>query len=386
MKPRQELLQKWEARAGRFHPRMEITSDGLMLGAGTLLAKMAQDERGRPRLGIDDEPRAMALLATAYERPVDPYVLIKMQRACELWNADERALAHIHLAYANLPHCDEERALRLFAADELIGSGVAPATLMKAQGLDPAFIKFNSDQPRVPAGSGRESGRWTSNGDASSEGDIIPVSNGPGENEKERGNKERRERGKESPQEHLDHGNIILVSNGPTENEREPDYNERRERGEESPQEDIKHNQGIPVVPGRLATPPETAPPIRAEKIPAVKPFGPLESDLPRPGYGQEVSIPGLPDTVKGVDVTKNAATMPNYKTDLSRSEFESQLSQLGWAKEPSKDGKAMIYTKDGAKYSVRDNAKSTEGPAADFFHPSRNGEDIDMKLRLRNE
>ena len=41
--------------------------------------------------------------------------------------------------------------------------------------------------------------------------------------------------GQESPQEHLDHGNIILVSNGPTENEREPDYNERRERGEESP-------------------------------------------------------------------------------------------------------------------------------------------------------
>ena len=272
-----------------------------------------------------------------------------MQRACEVWNADEKALAHIHLAHANLPHCDEDRALRLFVADALL-EVITPSTLMKAQGFDPALLKFNADQQRVPAGNGHESGRWTSNGDASSEGNIIPVSNGPGENEKER------------------------------------DYNERRERGEELPQEDIKHNQGIPVVPGRLATPPETAPPIRAEKIPAVKPFGSLELDLPQPGFGKEVSIPGLPDTVKGVDVTKNGATMPNYKTDLSRSEFELQLSQLGWAKEPSKDGKAMIYTKDGAKYSVRDDAKSTEEPSADFFHPFGNKKKIDMKLRLRND
>jgi len=88
-----------------------------------------------------------------------------MQRACELWNADEKALAHIHLAYANLPHCDEDQALRLFAADELIGSGVAAAALMKAQGFDPAFLKiFHPDELRVPAGNRRESGEWTDGG------------------------------------------------------------------------------------------------------------------------------------------------------------------------------------------------------------------------------
>jgi len=48
---------------------MEITSDGLTLGAGTVLAKMARDRRGAARLALDDEPRAMALLATAYEQP-----------------------------------------------------------------------------------------------------------------------------------------------------------------------------------------------------------------------------------------------------------------------------------------------------------------------------
>ncbi len=51
-----------------------------------MLAGMGQDERGRPRLALDDEPRVMALLATAYEGPVEPYVLTKMCRAAELWN------------------------------------------------------------------------------------------------------------------------------------------------------------------------------------------------------------------------------------------------------------------------------------------------------------
>src|ERR1700730_5646845 len=45
----QELLQKWEARARSLRPRMEIFREGLMLGAVTVLAGMARDDRGRPR-------------------------------------------------------------------------------------------------------------------------------------------------------------------------------------------------------------------------------------------------------------------------------------------------------------------------------------------------
>ena len=57
MEQTQELLQKWAARARRLHLRMEITGEGLTLGAGTILAGMAHDERGRPRLALADEPR-----------------------------------------------------------------------------------------------------------------------------------------------------------------------------------------------------------------------------------------------------------------------------------------------------------------------------------------
>ncbi|MGH6852486.1 MAG: hypothetical protein ACREDJ_04660 [Methylocella sp.] len=165
MQQRQELLQKWDERVARLHPRMEITGEVLTLGAGTVLAAMARDGRGAPRIAQDDEPRAMALLATAYERPVGAYVLGRLRRACDLWNDGEKAIAHIHLAHAGLPPCGTDQALRFFVAEELIDAGVTPETLMKAQGFDPPLdlwkAHFNPDQPRVPPGSGRESGEWT---------------------------------------------------------------------------------------------------------------------------------------------------------------------------------------------------------------------------------
>jgi hypothetical protein len=62
-----------------------------------------------------------------------------------------------HLAHASLPLCEEEQALRLLAADELIEAGVTPETLMKAQGFDPTPLallraNFNQAQPRWAAG------------------------------------------------------------------------------------------------------------------------------------------------------------------------------------------------------------------------------------------
>lgn len=188
MRTIEEIRQRWSerSRAGALHPQMEITGEGLVLGAGTILAKMGGDSKGAPALSLDDGERIMAVLATAYGRPFQVYVLAKMRRAAELWNEGDKALAHIHLASAALPSCEDmDLALRLFVADELIEAGVAPATLMKAQGFDPApldLLKFNPAQPRWPAGNGRDSGRW-SGGD----GNVTPVAF--------RGGKERRRHG-----------------------------------------------------------------------------------------------------------------------------------------------------------------------------------------------
>lgn len=170
MESGQKLLEKWDERIkDRFHPLMEVTGGGLRLGAGTLLAKMQEEE-----LALDSL-RAMALLAAAYERPATAVnAFEKLRRACELWNEGERALAQIYLVQANLPRCDEKGALRLFVVQELLEAGVMPTELVEAQGLNSALLRiFNADQPRVPAGNGRESGRWT---DGSGGGVVIPAS------------------------------------------------------------------------------------------------------------------------------------------------------------------------------------------------------------------
>lgn len=53
----------------------------MTLSAGTVLAGTAKDERGRPRFTLEDEPRALALVATANGRPLDACVVAKPTHA-----------------------------------------------------------------------------------------------------------------------------------------------------------------------------------------------------------------------------------------------------------------------------------------------------------------
>jgi hypothetical protein len=94
---------------------------------------------------------------------LNPVFFAKIGRACELWNEGEKTLAHIHLAHAGLPPCDDEHALRLFFADELLDNDAPPDLLLNALGLDPSTLAVHKypGQPRILAGHGRESGRYT---------------------------------------------------------------------------------------------------------------------------------------------------------------------------------------------------------------------------------
>ena len=61
----------------------------------------------------------------------------------------------------------EADARRLFLAEALLDAGMAPDELLKVVTTRPTggdFAKYSPDQPRVPAGNGRPSGRWTSSG------------------------------------------------------------------------------------------------------------------------------------------------------------------------------------------------------------------------------
>ncbi|MGO9132691.1 MAG: hypothetical protein ACLP8A_01405 [Methylovirgula sp.] len=152
---------------------IEINDAGLVFGAGTVLARMTQDPRDAPRLDLNtDRQRVVALLAVAYGRPVSPDVFRHIEGASEQWRRGDRALADIRLAFARLPRLDDRAdAFRLFRAEDLLERGVSPWALMLAFGFDPAvanLAKYDPNQPRVPAGNGRQSGEWGDGGGAAS--------------------------------------------------------------------------------------------------------------------------------------------------------------------------------------------------------------------------
>jgi hypothetical protein len=150
---------------------LNVTEDGLLLGAGTCLVPMIKDRFGVRGLDLDGrEEHILALLSLAYQKPVSITALKFIKRASMQWAKGEQALAHLELAYAGLPKFEsKDDAYQLFCADRLIGEGVSPHWLMRTVGLDTReldLLKYGYDpgQPRVPAGSGDESGQWTSGG------------------------------------------------------------------------------------------------------------------------------------------------------------------------------------------------------------------------------
>ena len=117
-----------------------------------------------------DQERIWTLLAVAYGRAVPIAVLGSLRRVAKHWQGGDSCLAAIHLAQTGLPGIGEDAAYRLALAAELLDAGVTPRELARELGFDPpaGLVKYDPDQPRVPAGSGRESGEWTTSGDAAS--------------------------------------------------------------------------------------------------------------------------------------------------------------------------------------------------------------------------
>ncbi|MFN9876851.1 MAG: hypothetical protein ACK557_00095, partial [Planctomycetota bacterium] len=80
-------------------------------------------------------------------------------------------------------------------------------------------------------------------------------------------------------------------------------------------------------------------------------------------------------------DVTAAGSRYANRATDVPKATFEKNLINDGWASSVSKDGKTIILEKDGARYVLRDGARSTGGPTADYYRSGSQG--IDLKIRL---
>jgi hypothetical protein len=170
------LREDWRERAPlrAFEPVMTLDKDGLVLGAGTVLAGVRAGWANQPELALDGaEERILALLSVAVGKAIDPCVLGNIRRASASWREGKTCLALIHLARIGLPSLtDEEAAYRLFAADRLLASGIEPRHLLEGCDIDIAMLDllkagFDPDQPRVPAGE-PDGGQWIPDGSGTS--------------------------------------------------------------------------------------------------------------------------------------------------------------------------------------------------------------------------
>ncbi|HEY1978672.1 MAG TPA: hypothetical protein VGH13_01185 [Xanthobacteraceae bacterium] len=158
-----QLRQEWRAREHTvpISQDLRFAPKGLVLGAGTVVVAAEALQEAQ-------QGRVLALLSAAYGRPIEPRVLGNIERAMKCWRDGDDCLAYIHLAHAGLWQLQEpyEASRRLFVADEIMKTGISPRAIFEALGFDAAYVNrveklYNSDEPRVPAGSGKTSGQWT---------------------------------------------------------------------------------------------------------------------------------------------------------------------------------------------------------------------------------
>lgn len=160
---------------------MKFTAEGLVLGAGTLLAP--RSATGRDIQIAGQETRVLTLLSAAHLRPVRSGSLNHLHRAAERWSEGQEDLAFVHLALSRVQRLEQpgSAAQRLFLADSLMQAGITPQAILRALHIDPSLLGpfdkgFDPNQPRVPAGRGRPSGQWTIGSSGATRGKVsIPV-------------------------------------------------------------------------------------------------------------------------------------------------------------------------------------------------------------------
>ena len=164
------LRKSWIARrqSRAIDSVMRFGEEGLVIGAGTVLAKSIASSR---HVSIDvSDARLQALLATAHLSVPTTAALAHLGKAVERWNDGEEVLAAMHLALSRLERLAEPEtdAHRLFLAESLLKDGIEADVIVGviAAGypIFGQFRKYSPDQARVPAGSGRTSGQWTTGG------------------------------------------------------------------------------------------------------------------------------------------------------------------------------------------------------------------------------
>jgi len=172
-----ERIEKAWLSEGRYrntYQRLTFTENGLEIGNGTVVVKLARDEWDRPALVIDgEEERILALLSVAWEKPIPDWVIDHFRSAGRALSKGEITQAYIHIAYTGLqPLMPDPETLRLlFFAEGFLDAGISGNEIRKAWGLG----KYN--QNHYPSGS-RQGGQFAPKDGGSSDNRQKPIPQG----------------------------------------------------------------------------------------------------------------------------------------------------------------------------------------------------------------
>jgi hypothetical protein len=97
-----------------------------------------------------------------------------------------------------------------------------------------------------------------------------------------------------------------------------------------------------------------------------------------------ETEVDGIPPgrIISEYEDITTGNSVRNIKTDVEKAEFEANLVESGYAQTLSKDGKADIFTKDGARYTVR-NESNSGYPTAEYVPAGASRGTIKIRLPL---
>ncbi len=152
----------------RFHPSprpndaLWFAEDGLHIGAYGPLHILGLGSANE----ADETCRLEIMLAIAFHKRLAPSQINAIVAADTIFRAGDQALAHIRLAVSGLVRLAEPDDLpnRLSIAETLLAKGMTPADILKELGCGQTsdqLKRYDTDQPRIPAGNSNERGRWT---------------------------------------------------------------------------------------------------------------------------------------------------------------------------------------------------------------------------------
>lgn len=150
------LIEDWRRASERGIERhLTVTKEGIVLGAGTVIAKRRNDAEMACEIDGREE-EILALIGAAYGQSISPGLISHLRRADRAYRGGDPVTAQIHIAFTGLGGLEDEKlaSFRLFLADRLLRSQLGAEDLLAALSDDASpsdeLRKASPNDPKHP--------------------------------------------------------------------------------------------------------------------------------------------------------------------------------------------------------------------------------------------